>query len=184
MSLAEAAQSDAARRPRPWWPKWVVVVAVLLGLLAVLGWWITHPDALLPAGNKLGSPVRVGETHVLDIIDPLRPITIRSIEPYRLEGAEAKVVFRACRYKPGWAMMVPKVRACDGQRDVRGVVIGPHPSGTEWEIRAEVTLLEEGYFSMQGFVVEYREGLRWGRQVTDVHAVVFSPGHEPPPSEP
>ena len=152
-----------------------------MAVLVAAVWWGTHPGAVGPAGNQISSSVEVGRTYATTgIVNPVRPITIRSVEPFRPEGAEVSIEFRACD-AVGGGFLLPKSQACDGERDVAGVRIEPGREGTQ--IRAEITLLEEGVFAMQGVVVEYRDGLRRGRQVTGMEIVMFSEGHDPLPED-
>jgi hypothetical protein len=147
------------------WRRWIGALAAFVVVVGA-GWWLTHPAALPAGGDEVGAQARIGEARfVTGIVRPTRPITLRSIEPYRPTGADATVTFRACRNKSSTYFF--KTAICEDPRDVGGVVLGD-----DWDIQAEITLNEDGRFSMQGFLVKYRDGIRFGRQATGTHLFV------------
>ena len=181
----------ARRRPVAVLVSGLVVVALLAG-----GWWLSRPDALVRPGMEASIEARDDQPRFFGdslVVSNTRPIELVSVRPVDDPPDGVRVTIVACRWRDPLGSFAtgagPLDEHCAETREVAGLELGLHegfPAGDstynmarEWEVLAVVELGDELSYVTDGFVVQYREGLRRGRQVTGGKVTVHQPGHHP-----
>ena len=183
--------------PAGWAPRGrrmaLMAATVILALMAS-GWWLLRPDALEPVANGVGLEASDDRLRLTSyVVSNKRPVELVSVRPVTLPPEGAGVTIVACRWRdPLMAFAAgsgPLDEHCSETRDVAGLQLQPRTSlpagdGTfiatrEWDVVMAVELGDQPSYVTDGFVVEYREGLRRGRQATGTQVAVYRPGHEP-----
>ena len=180
------------RRPAVW-----IVASVLVAILVVLvavGWWLLRPDALEPVADGVRFEVVDDRPRLTSsVVTNRRPIEVMSVRPAGRPPEGASVSFVACRWREPlqtFATGSGSLHAhCAETREVEGLLLEPNVSRRvgddrvsvkrEWDVLAVIDLGDQQSYVTEGFVVEYREGLRRQRQTTGTRVEVYRPGHEP-----
>lgn len=171
----------------------VRLVAFVAIVLVVVGWFL-RPDALRPVTNGVGLEALDDQPRLTgEVVMNRRTIQIVSVRPVNQPPEGAKVSFVACRWRePLQAFATasgPVTAHCAETRAVEGLVLEPRASrpmddGTliatrDWEVLAVIALGDQPSYLTEGFVVDYREGLRRGRQASGTRVAVYRHGEEP-----
>lgn len=172
----------------------LVVGVVLMALVG--GWWLVGPDALEPVANGVVLEASDDRPRLTsDVVSNRRPVELVSVRPVTPAPEGARVTIVACRWRDPLTAFATGSGAfdehCSETREVAGFRLAPHKSrpvgdGTfvatrEWEILMGVELGDQPAYVTEGFIVEYREGIRRGQQTTGTQVAVHRPGHEPAP---
>jgi hypothetical protein len=175
-----AVGAEAARLPvegpRRFGSRRVLAMVAAAGIVAV-GWWITQPAAVQPAGNLTEVPVRPGGTTVFGSVATVqRPITVVSVAP-RLEAGAATAEVLACRQaRPRTRIGVvgpDEIREhCVRTAPAAGARISPEGG---WYLIAAVTKESVEDVRINGFDITYRDGIRRGAQTSGEHLVLRGP---------
>lgn len=173
-SVVDEAPVDGANSRRL---RYVIVVAA--AVMALAGWWLTHPSAFWPAGNESITTSVVGDPLVLPAwIHPDSGVHLRSVAPVVVAntgGAELSMF--VC---PS-GVAVGNVELAD---DCRPFSAGTPFEGSAQELVVHVDGTSPGVIKIEGFEVEYRQGLQFGSDVTGLHLTAcFRPDASSPVPE-
>lgn len=151
------------------------LVAIVLIALLLVGWWATQPGAFPAAGDTLAytppDPVDERRIHVDTGISPDRAIHIIAITPVygrAPEDIDERVAFHRCPTAVVGVVGPDLATYCPSPQDVEGGGLGPDD-----QVVLRLTVDDEP-IRIDGFVVTYRSGLRFGRQHTGA-AVEYTP---------
>lgn len=141
------------------WARWVWVPAVPI-VLALLAWWLTHPDELetsdatVNASTKVGRTVYVGVTGSGD----LRQLHVREVEIERLaEGTGVEVEALVCHGGSISTTANPEP-FCDSLEDAKGAELDLPRD----QLIVGVTADSAQAVALKQIELSFREGLRWG----------------------
>ena len=153
---------------------WGFIAAVAIVLLLV-GSWVTQPGAFADPGNTVGyAPAdRVAQQRIhLDTgISPDRPVHVISIAPVYDQAPEDvadRVTFHRCSAAAVGVVGADLTSYCPSPQDVEGDLLGPDD-----QVVLGLTV-DDTAIRIDGFVVTYRSGIRFGRQHTG-NTVEFTP---------
>lgn len=179
---AHTARSPAVRGPRRFWP----AAAALLVVVVAAGWWLLRPDALTLGSLLVGFEVNDERPRLAgDVVINDRPVELISVRPVAPPPEGTRVTPVACRLHdprtPLGTADGPISDHCAETREVEGLRLDPHGSveGREWDVIVVIELGDQPSYVTERFVVEYRDGVRWGRQTTGVEVYAHRPGHDP-----
>lgn len=155
-------------------------------MVAVASWWLLRPGALAPVANAVGLEARDDRPRLTsDVVWNTRPVELISVRPALIPPEGATVTFVACRWRDPLDAFATASGSldehCAETREVAGLRLEPHgrASGRTWDVVAAFELGYQSSYVTEGFVVEYRKGVRRGRQTTGSVVGVFLPGHDP-----
>lgn len=142
--------------------RYVIVAAV--AVVALGGWWVTHPSTFGPAGNESITSSVVGDPLVLPAwIYPDSRVDLRSVMPVVVANtAGAELSMFVC---PS-TVAVGNVELAD---ECQPFSAGTPLEGRPQELVVHVDGTRPGVIKIEGFEVEYRQGLRFGSEVTGLH---------------
>ena len=149
MTTGRTLTLERSRWSRLWW------VAALVALVAVAGWYVTHPAGLgsgaaVRATSKVGTPVYVAALAG----SPDRAVDIRSVEAE--VGGDADVRALVCR--GGSARSTADARAfCAGLEPAEGAEVTAADS-----LLLRITPTGPGTVRVDRLRVDFRDGLQWG----------------------
>lgn len=190
--VAEAPQPSPQPGRTPWLLMAVLVVAA--SLMAGAAWWQTHPAVFRDGPGVIttvepGAPTSMafGITGMYGD-GPSDAPSVVTLDAVEANGTPAdlqrlRIDYVACRLTPvtgaiGSADWGSIGRFCS---EVRAFVPGMVLELPAWELLAVVTPLDDAPTALDGFRVDYRQGIRSGSQVVGPEVVVNAvPGTELP----
>jgi hypothetical protein len=164
-SVAGDARGQTRVRRYRDWRLWAAVAV----FAAVLAWWFTQARAFAPYADVLavgGDELPVGEpVHVDTGVYPDGLVEVISIEPVIAAGKLIDVSLKLCNGGPrgGVGNFIGDLHpVCATPRPLVGATLGRHGEQSVMSF----TVAEPGPVRIEGFVVTYRTGSRFGRQHT------------------
>lgn len=169
-SITSSPTADTAGRRRPWG-----VIAAVAVILLFVGWWPFFPGAFGSLGNSLGlgpyADGHEGLVHVDTGIYPDRSVHVLRITPRIVEGPDDladQVSFHWCPSGSVGAVGADLTADCPSPGPVQGATIDDD---------GQVVLalpIDDTAIRIEGFVVTYRSGIRFGRQQTGSTIELFT----------
>jgi len=163
---------------RPALTRWRLLLALVgVGALVIAGWafwWWTHPNAFGPYGSQVGGRIEVGRPMYYDTglypahrdgEEPERiPVTLKQVTPVVIDNsADADIQVRVCRRaEPGTG--VGAVRSVRRFCDALDVIDDDMQLRSTDQVIATVVPQRPGVVHIEGFRVDYRDGIRRGSQ--------------------
>jgi hypothetical protein len=173
MAEADVAGMDPAARPGR---RVLALGVVVLAVLILGGWWVTHPTRLAPVGSATSVQATVGQSVVVGLFAYPQDgdVVLRGAVPRVAEGsAAAKVRVLWCVGPPGGspigALRATAEASCTQTPRLGGKrLTRPRAQTGFGHLVVEVVPLEPGQVTIEGADVAYSTGLRRGTQSSGV----------------
>lgn len=154
--------------------RWTVGIALVSVLIAGTGWWATHDHRFSGISSYVIVPAHVGQPVAfgMSASPDGGPVTLQDVRALVREGsARARVEVVLC--PGGWgigASRDPVSTLCSERPRLHGARYSGLADGSA--LLVVVTALQPGDVDVDGVQVRYRDGWRWGSDVTGVHATL------------
>ncbi len=161
-SITSSPTVETTGRRRPWG-----VLSAVAVLLLLAGWWLFFPGTFDPTDDLTSyGPYEDGHPELIHVdarILPDRPVHVLRIRPNIVEGPEDLADLASFHWCPSGSVGVvgaDLTADCPSPSPVQGATIDDD---------GQVVLalpIDEARVRIEGFVVTYRSGIRFGRQQT------------------
>lgn len=175
--------TEAAPDPRAFrWPRTLALAAITMAFLTICGvsWWLTHPDTFskgLTYGTGVGPGAGALVTDIGDLPDTNNgkgydPVTVTYLDVTARLAPEdvgrAGIDYVACRPTPETNRIISSRPSVLDSWCAETVpfVPGMTLEVPTWQVLAVITPRGDRPLAVEGFVLQYRVGIRAGQQVT------------------